>query len=122
MAQFTKQETAVSMANDLITIAQTFRDLRNRIVAYNAKNASVSPDTIWRQMATAAKNADGSNGTTDGTPVLTNTITVGGINRAEADLLPGLTLLLEFDQFVSGTLPTGRAAIDRRAVIDTIAG
>ena len=122
MAQNTKQDTAIGMANELCQIVTQIQSLRARVEAFNVRNTTLSPDTIWRQMATAAKNADGSQGAADGTPVLADPITVGGIDRAEADLLTGLTLVIEFDQFVSGTLPTNRAAIDRRPIIDILAG
>lgn len=122
MSQPTKSDSAVLMANQLIAICIATKNLNDQIVAFNTKNTDLSPDTIWRQMATATPNADGSQGTADGTPNLAHPITVGGINRAEADLLTGLTFAVEIIQFLNGTLATNRAAINRLTVLDTLAG
>jgi hypothetical protein len=122
MSQPSKSDTALAMANQLIALSAQFKSIYDQMVAFNTRNTDLSPDTQWRQMATAAVNADGSIGTADGTPVLAHPITVGGLNRAEADLLPGLTFVGELIQFVNGTLPTARAQVNRLAIIDTLTG
>lgn len=123
MANTTKQQTAIAMAATLISLNQQLQALRNSAAAFIQANTDFSPDTLWRQMTTAAVNADGSISITpDESPTLTNPITVSGLNRAEADLLTGLTLMIELGEFLGGTLPTNRAATNRNPTIDTLAG
>lgn len=122
MANATKSDTAIGMANNLISLAAQLKALYDAATAFNGRNASFSPDTYWRQMATAAVSADGSLGAADTPLNLAHPITVGGLNRAEADLLPGVTLMIEFGQFIGGTLPTNRAQVNRLGTLDTLIG
>jgi hypothetical protein len=122
MAQPTKNDTALGMANQLISLCGQLKAASDAFTAFNQRNTDLSPDTFWRQMATAAVNADGSIGAADGAVNLAHPITVGGLNRAESDLLPGLTLALEFVAFLNGTLATNRAQVNRLTVIDTLVG
>lgn len=123
MAGTTKQQTAIVMAGQVVAFSAALQQLRDSIATFLVHNTDYSPDTFWRLMATAPVPGDGTiSGTPDGTPVLTNPITEGNINRAEADLLTGLTLLIELNEFFAGTLPTNRAAINRNPTIDVLAG
>ena len=123
MANTSKQETALNMASALITLAQSLQGVRNTASTLLDANDSLSPDTFWREMQTASVNADGSiSETPDPAPVLTNPITVGSLYRAEMDLLTGLTLFIELNQFLDGTLPPDRAAVERNVTVDTLAG
>lgn len=123
MSQPTKNDTSLSMANQLVSLCGRLKAISDDFVAFNLRNTDLSPDTFWRQMATAPVNADGTIAqAADGTPNLAHPITAGGLNRAESDLLQGLTLAGELVQFLNGTLPTGRAAVNRLLVIDTLVG
>lgn len=123
MSQNTKQQTAIAMASQLCGLVSQIKQLRDTSAAFVQANTDFSPDTFWRAMQTAPVNADGSiSSTPDTNPVLSDPIIVGGLERAEADLLTGLTLVIELGEFLGGTLPTNRAAINRNPTIDALAG
>lgn len=122
MAQPTKNDTSLTMANQLVALCQQIKNVSDAVTQFNTRNTDVSPDAYWRQMPTAGVNADGTIGAADGTPNLAHPITAGNLNRAEADLLQGLTALAEFTQFLNGTLPAGRVGVNRLAVLDTLTG
>ena len=117
----------MSLANQSVYIgqAQTIQDLWNGwlqiyegIQRINALQAKLSSQNVWKAMATAAQNADGSIGAADGSPVNTDPITVSGMNAMTAnDIINALNDLIALAEVFDGTGGNGimTGAIDHRS-------
>lgn len=114
----TNQQSAIEQANELIGLANSFRDLRSRVTAYMRRYTSTQPDAIWQELATAAYNADGSIGSTDDEPNNANPITVEELHRSRNQLINGVTMLEQFQNFLDNEAVTQG---DRNTVIDQLA-
>lgn len=102
----TVQTQCVNLAVNIINTAQALRSLRNQwnqiVDEYNKLGAS----TVWSAMATAALNADGSIGTADGTSNTAHPITVGNIYRSESDLVSGIVMFQQLQNFFANSAVT----------------
>lgn len=85
-----------SVANALAAVKQTIDGI---VDVYNNEGIR----TIWEAMATAAVNADGTIGTPDGSPVLTNPITVGNIHLSSTKLVAAVVMSEAFQTFYNTT-------------------
>lgn len=64
----TALDQAISGANQLINLCQTFKALRQQLNDFVTAQSSEGWQATWAAMATAAQNADGSLGAADGSP------------------------------------------------------
>ena len=71
---------------------------------------------VWKAMATAAQNADGSLGAADGTPVNTHPITTGNLDMTANDIINALNDMVMITNVFNGTLTAASyAQTDHRA-------
>jgi hypothetical protein len=113
-----KNQAAIQAAYDITSIMMILRTAREQCKAFNDKYTSEAYNTTWNNMSTAALNADGTMGTPDSTPVVTNPITQGNIYRSATQLINGVTCLQEFLNFVGNTAVT---TADYSKIIDDLA-
>ena len=107
----TSQSQAVSIANNLIGIAQSLYGLQTSIQQATGQFTELTLATPLGAMATTAVNADGSLGTADATPVsghVIDTRVITGLNRAiPATTISSLvTLLQAVNTLLSGSTVT----------------
>lgn len=102
----TPQQNAINLANSLLAVMGSLSNLKQQIdqivSIYNAEQVN----TVWSAMATAALNADGSLGAADASPVTTHPITVGSINKSEAQLISGMTCIEQLQNFFNNVAVT----------------
>ena len=94
-----KQQDAISAANDLGNLMTILRFARDQAQAFVTKYNNAGWSATWAAMATAAQNADGSLGTADATPNTAHPIAVGGIYRSQQALVAGVVTLEQFLNF-----------------------
>jgi hypothetical protein len=120
----TKQDSAVSFANQLMSLAQQAQQLRGALAEavkrYNSENYSA----VWSAMATAAQNADGSLGQADATPQAghpLDTRVYGNLSKAvtAAMLTALITFAGDYANFLGNVSP---GASQRSQTLDDLAG
>jgi hypothetical protein len=95
------QSKAVAAANLVIGFAQTMETLRSQINEFVVEYNSEGYSAMWAAFATAAQNPDGTLGAADGTPVTSHPITTGNISRSQQALVNGVSLLQDFQAFLT---------------------
>jgi hypothetical protein len=96
----TKQAAAIQAASDLTNIMGAMRALRESCKNFLDRYNSEQYANTWANMATAVQNADGGIGAPDASPVASDPITVGNINRSKNALVAAVTALQQFLNFV----------------------
>lgn len=99
----TKQDHAVTTANDVVAFAQTLETILDQARSLSARITAQDYITVWQSLSTAPWNADGTLGTADSTPNNVHPITVGGINLAANDLIGVVYDINDFITFMTNT-------------------
>jgi hypothetical protein len=92
------------------TVQQLWNQLRNwywQVKAVGLLTNGNGAQNVWKAMATAAQNADGSLGAADATPVNTDPITVGNLNMSADDIINALNDMTALASVFDGTAGTG---------------
>lgn len=116
----TTQQTAINFATNMIGMAGQIQTLRSQLAGLTIQYTDISPVATWQAMATFAWNTDGSAGAVDGTPVNSHPISVGSLNRSEAQLAAMVQFLADFTTFMAGGALG--ATSSRNVIIDQIVG
>lgn len=108
----TKQDSAVTAANDVVAFAKTLQVILDQAKALSARITAQGYITVWEALPTAPWNDDGTLGTADGTPLGTNPITAGGLNIPSNNLIGVVYTINDFAVFMtntdSGSNPTAK--------------
>ena len=116
----TTQQTAINFATSMMSMAAQIQSVRSQLAAMTIQYTDIAPVPLWQAMATFAWNPDGSVGAADGTPVNSHPISVGGLNRSEAQLATMVQFLADFNTFMTGGALG--ATTSRNVIIDQIVG
>jgi hypothetical protein len=120
----TKQDAAISFANQLGSLAGQAQELRSALAEAVKRYNSEAYNTIWNAMATAPQNTDGTLGAADSTPQAGHPIdnrvypTLSKALTANA-LVAMITFANDFNNFLTNVNP---GASQRSQTIDDLAG
>jgi len=98
-----RQAQAIAYGQSLVALAQSLVSLRDTCKSLQVKKGNNSYDTTWAAMSTAPVNADGTIGTKDATPVITNPI-IDPVNSPPTYLLPSKTQLANLEAVIDAYL------------------
>jgi hypothetical protein len=110
-----QSDTAITYANQTMNLVQQLRILRVSVAELMTINANNPLGNLWNPLKTTGTNADGTLGTADGTPVVTNPIDsriYPALSReASATAIEAaLQILVDFNTFLNGTALSANAA------------
>jgi hypothetical protein len=122
----TKQTQAVSMANELLSLAGQLQSILFTAQGLSQRYGNQGIQAVLNALPTRAQNADGSLGTPDVSPVAGNPINtdaVTGLNRAckASELIAVKNIMNDYITFMTNAT-VAAAAQDRTVSVDKVVG
>ncbi len=119
----TKQDQAISAANQVVGLMQTFKGLRQAVNDFVTQYNSEGYATVWQSFKTAPLNADGSLGTADNSPNTANPVDTrqyAALQKAVSatQLVNGVAMLEAFQAFLTNS---SVSTANRNQTVDDLA-